>query len=110
MFDIDFKRNKTYYGFEDVTEILDRKIIYGLENGISVKQKIPPSLKKSFSSGVIIPTGIRLFPNCVKSVDKFCDICRARTEQTKEYKANISELKRKPPNEHEDMLACYVTK
>ena len=63
--------NKTYEGFEDVTKILEKK--FKMQNGITVKQDFPLSWRNSFSCGVIIPTGIKVFENCVKSVDKVRD-------------------------------------
>ena len=84
-----------------------------MQNGITVKQNFRCwknlSCKKFFSNGVIIPTRMGNCENCEKSVEKICDICKSKTKQTKEFKAKIIDLKRKPTNKYGHMLAFYVT-
>ena len=46
----------------------------------------------------------------MNSVHKIFNFDRARTRQTKEIKANIDEMKRKPTNEYEHTLLYYATK
>ena len=41
---------------------------------------------------------------CAELVDKICDTCRARNKQTIHYRANITQLKMKPPNENGQMV------
>ena len=69
--------------------------------------KVPLCWKKSLSMGVVIPNKIRNCNKCDK--DSFCDGCDKLVDQNKEFSANLSELKRQPPNESGHMLPQYLT-
>ena len=57
------------------------------------------SSKRCFDAGVEIPTKTRFLKRCLKSGTKTCVSCENLIYQHKEFKANLKELKRKPPNE-----------
>ena len=85
------REKKKFKGYQDVVSALEKKLL-DPQSGMTVKHELPLSWKKSFSSGVI-PTRIVNCEKSVKSVDKICNTCRKRTEQTREYKFNIKEFK-----------------
>ena len=51
-----------------------------MQNGTAVKQDFALSWKETVSTRIIIPTR-KKGENCVKPVDKICDIRRARTKR-----------------------------
>ena len=77
-----------------------------MANGGKLMAKVPLSLKKSFSQGVIIPHKMRNCSECKK--DLLCDRCDKLVNQRKEFSANLNELKREPPNEFGYMLPKYI--
>ena len=58
--------------------------------------------KKSFNSGVIIPTRIGFFKECNK--DKKCERFNNQINENKEFQANLNLVKGQFPNEFGDML------
>ena len=65
--------------------------------GAKLVAKVPPSWKKSFSQGIVIP---HIMKNCLDwKIDSLCDRCDKLLNQRKGFSANINELKRQPPNE-----------
>ena len=67
--------------------------------------KVPLSCKKSFSQGVVIPHKMRNCVDCRKDI--VCDNCDKFVNQSKEFSANLNELKIQTPNEFGDMLPKY---
>ena len=53
--------------------------------------------RKSFDSGMIIPTKKR-----------FCNKCNNQINENEEFEANLNELKRHPPIEFGHMLPYYI--
>ena len=76
-------------------------------NGDELVEKVPSSSKKSFSMGVVIPHKMR---NCSKCAENFlCEGCDKLVNQTKEFSANVNDLKQQAPNNIGHMLPKLVT-
>ena len=98
--------HKTFKGFTNVSDNLDRKEFFKMAEGDKLVAKVPLSWKKSFSQGVVIPHKMRNCNNCTKDV--LCDDCDKLVNQNKEFSANLNELKREKPNNHGHMLPKYI--
>ena len=74
--------------------------------GDKLVAKIPLSWRKSFSFGVIIPHKMK---NCHKR-DKeiLCDECDKLVNQTKEFSANLNEIKRQAPKDFGRMRPKFL--
>ena len=73
--------HKTFKGFTNVSDNLDRKEYFKMFDGDNLVAKVPLSWKKSFSQGVVIPHKMR---NCNKcSKDILCDDCDKLVNQKK---------------------------
>ena len=101
------RKKKTFKGFKDVSDKLDRKEYFNMANGDKLVAKIPLSWKKSFSQGVVLPHKMRNCTNCKKN--NLCDNCDKLVNQNKEFSANLIELKREKPNDFGHMLPKYIT-
>ena len=97
---------KTFKGFNNVSDNLDRKEYFKMADGDKLIAKIPLSWKKSFSQGVVIPRKMRNCNNCIKDV--LCDDCDKLVNQNKEFSTNLNELKREKPNNFGQMLPKYI--
>ena len=97
---------KTFKGFSNVSDKLDRKKYFKMADGDNLITKVPLSWKKSFSQGVIIPHKMRNCTDCKK--DNLCEICDKLVNQKKELSANLNELKREAPNDFGHMLPKYI--
>ena len=98
--------NKTFKGFTNVTENLDRKENFKLFNGVKLIAKVPLSWKKSFSYGVVNSYKLRNSKNCTKDI--LCDRCNKIVNQNKEFSANLNELKREAPSEFGHMFSLSI--
>ena len=98
--------HKTFKGFTNVSDNLDRKKYFKKLDGDKLTAKVPLSWKKGFSHGVIIPHKMRNCNKCTKDV--LCDDCDKLVNQKKEVSANLNELKREPPNRFGQMLPKYI--
>ena len=99
--------HKTFKGFTNVSDNLDRKESFKIFEGDKLIAKVILSWKKSFRYGVVIPHKMR---NCIKCTkDLLCDGCDKLVNQNKEFSANLNELKREAPNELGHMLPKYIT-
>ena len=99
--------HKTFKGFTNVIDILDRKEYFNMADGGKLIAKVPLSWKKSFRQGVVIP---HKMSNCGDSKkDILCENCDKLVNQRKEFSANLNEMKREPPNEFGHMLPKYIT-
>ena len=94
--------HKTFKGFSNVSENLYRKESFKMFGGDKLVAKVPLSLKKSFSQGVVIPHKLRYCNKCTKDI--LCDDCDILVNQKKEFSANLNELKREKPNDFGHML------
>ena len=98
--------HKTFKGFKDVKDVLDRKEYFNMADGDKLVAKVPLSWKKSFSQGVVIPHKIRNCNNC--TIDIICDDFDKLVNQKKDFSANLNELKREKPNDFVHMLPKYI--
>ena len=98
--------HKTFKGFKDVSDKLNRKEYFKMADGDKLVAKIPLSWKNSFSQGVVIPHKMRDCHYCKKDI--LCDICDELVNQRKEFSANLNELKRLPPNDKGYMLPKFI--
>ena len=58
------QEHKTFRGFNDSNRLLDRLQYFKMIEGKKVSASLPKSWKKSFRSGIIIPTKMRLCNEC----------------------------------------------
>ena len=65
--------HKTFKGFTNVSDNLNRKEYLKMADGDKLVAKIPLSWKKSFSHGVVIPPKMRNCSSCTKDI--LCDSC-----------------------------------
>ena len=98
--------HKTFKGFTNVSENLDRKEYFKMFEGDKLVAKVPLSWKKSFSQGVVIPHKLRYCTECKN--DSLCDRCDNLVNQRKEFSANLKEVKRQTPNDFGYMLPKYI--
>ena len=63
-----YRKKKTFKGFKDVSDNLNRKEYFNMAEGDKLLAKIPLSWKKSFSQGVIIPHKMKDCLNCTKDI------------------------------------------
>ena len=98
--------HKTFKGFKDVRDVLDRKEYFKMADGDKLFAKIPLSWKKSFSQGVVIPHKMRNCNNCTKYI--LCDACDKLVNQNEKFSANLNELQREKPNDLRHMLPKYI--
>ena len=98
--------HKTFKGFTNVSDNLDRKEIFKMLDGDNLTTKVPLSWKNRFSHGVIRPHKMRNCNKCTKDI--LCDDCDKLVNQKKKFSANLNELKREPPNRFGHMLPKYI--
>ena len=98
--------HKTFKGFTNVSDKLDRKKFFKMADGDKLVAKVPLSWKKSFSQGVVVPHKMRKCNNCTKDI--LCDDCDNLLNQRKKFSANLNELKREKPNNLGHMLPKYI--
>ena len=98
--------HKTFKGFSNVSDNLNRKEYFKMADGDKLIAEVPLSWKKSFSQGVVIPHKMRNCHYCRKDI--LCDICDELVNQRKEFSANFNELKREKPNDFGHILPKYI--
>ena len=98
--------HKTFKGFTNVSDNLNRKEYFKMDNGDNLIAKVPLSWKKSLSQGVIIPQKMRNCSDCKKDIP--CDNCDKLVNRKKEFSAILNELKREKPNDEGHMLPKYI--
>ena len=99
--------HKTFIGFTNVFDNLDRKEHFKMFDDDKLIAKVPLNWQKSFNMGVTIPHEIR---NCnERAKDTLCEGCDKLVNQNKEFSANLNELKRQAPNEFGHTLPKYIT-
>ena len=99
--------HKTFQGFTNVSENLNRKEYFKMADGEKLIAKVPLSWKKSFSPAVVIPHNMKNCNDCKKDI--LCENCDKLDNQKKEFSANLNVRKREPPNEFGHMLPKYIT-
>ena len=100
------QEHKTFNGFNDSKRSLDRSQYFKTIEGIKVSALLPEGWKKSFDTGIIIPTKMRFCNEC--NDEKMCNKCNNQINENKEFEANLNELKRHKPNKFGHMLPYYV--
>ena len=98
--------HKTFKGFSNVSDNLDRKEYFKMADGDKLVAKVPLSRKKSFSHGVVIPHKMRNCNDCENDI--MCDNCDKLVNRKKKFTANLNELKREKPNDLGHMLPKYL--
>ena len=100
------KEHKTFKGFNDSKRLLNRSQYFKFIEGEKISAKLPRSWKKSFDSGIIIPTKMRFCNEC--NDNKTCIKSNNQINENKEFETNLNILKRKAPNEFGYMLPNYT--
>ena len=100
------QEHKTFKGFNDSKRLLDRSQYFKMVEGKNVSAMLPRSWKKSFDSGIIIPTRMRFCNEC--NYEIMCNKCKIQINENKDFEANLDEIKRHPPNEFVHMLPYYI--
>ena len=75
--------HKTFKGFTDVSNNLDKKEYFNMVDGGNLIAKVPLSWKKSFSQGVVIPHKMKNCGECKKYILR--DGCDKLVNQKKEF-------------------------
>ena len=99
------QEHKTFKGFNDSKRLLDRSQYFNMKEGKKLSALLPKSWKKSFDSGIFIPTKMRFCNEC--NDIKMCNKCKNQINENEEFEANLNELKRHPPNDIGQMLPYY---
>ena len=100
------QEHKTFKGFNDSKRLLDRSQYFKMIEGKKISALLPRPWKKSFDSGIIIPTKMRFCNEC--NDNKMCVKCNNHINENKEFEANLNLLKRNAPNEFGHMLPYYI--
>ena len=100
------QEHKTFKRFNDGNRLLNRSQYFKMIEDKKVSAMLPRSWKKSFHSGIIIPTKMRFCNECDDI--KMCNKCNNQMSENKEFEANLNLLKRHPPNEFGHMLPYYI--
>ena len=77
------REHKTFKGFNNVSDNLNRKEYFIMAKGDILIAKVPLSWKKSFNMGVVIPHKMRSCTKCKK--DSLCVECDKLVNQRKEF-------------------------
>ena len=99
------REHKIFKGFSDSKRLLDRSQYFKTIEGKKVSVLLPKSWKKSVNSGIDIPTKMRFCKECNDKT--MCIKCNLIVNENKEFKANLSLLKRQHPNQFGHMLPCF---
>ena len=100
------QKHKNFKGFTVSKRLLDRSQCFKMIEGKKISSMLPKSWKKSFDSGIIIPTKMRFCNEC--NDKKKCNKCNIQINENKEFEANLNELKRHPPNEFGYMVPYCI--
>ena len=100
------QEHKFFRGFNDTKWLLDGSQYFKMIEGEKISDMLPRSWKKSFGSGIILPTKMRFCNEC--NDNKMCNKCINQINENKELEAILNFLKRGSPNEFGYMLPCYI--
>ena len=98
--------HKTFTSFATLSDNLGRRQCFKTADVGELIAKVPLSWRKTFSQGVVNPHEKRNCSKCTK--DNLCDGCDKIVNQTKEFSANLNELKRQPLNQFGRMLFKWI--
>ena len=101
-----FDEHKTFKGFTNVSDKLDRKEFFKMAGDDKLVAKVSLSWIKSFCQGVVIPHKIKSCNKCTKDI--LCDDFDKLVNQNKEFTAILNELKREKPNDFGQMLPKHI--
>ena len=96
--------HKTFEGFTNRSDNLDRKEYFNMTDGGKLIAKVSLSWKKTFSQGVVIAHKMKNCSGCTKDI--LCDNCDKLVNQNKEFSANLNELKE---NLLISLVICYLS-
>ena len=99
------EKHKTFKGFTNVSDNLDRKKYFKMFDGDKLVAKCH-CLGKSLCMAVVNPHKMRSCNKCTK--DTLSDGCDKLVNQTKEFSANLNEIKRELPNKFGHLLPKYI--
>ena len=100
------QEHKSFKGFNDRERLLDRSQYFNMKVSKNISAMLPKSWKKSFDSGIIIPTKMRFCNECNNG--KMCYECNDQINENKKFEANLNETKSRPPNNFGHMLPYYT--
>ena len=100
------QEHKTFKGFNDSKRLLDRSQYFKMIEGEKIYSLLPKSWKKSFDSGIIIPTKKRFCNEC--NDKKMRGKCNFQINENKEFEAILNEIERHPLNEFGHMLLYHI--
>ena len=98
--------HKTFKGFSNVSDNLNRKEYFKMADGDKLVAKMPLSWKKSFSLGVVIPHKMRNFHYCKKDI--LCDICDELVNQRINFSVHLYFNKLSNDVSHFDVAQNFV--
>ena len=97
------REHKTLKGFNKSKRFLDRFQYFKMIEVKNLSTMLPKSWKKSFKSGVVIPTRMIFCTECTK--EKLCNKCNNQVNGNKDFQTNLKELRR-PPHNH--VVICFL--
>ena len=100
------QQQMTFKGINDSKRLLDRSQYFDRLDGKKITAMLPRSWKKSFNSGVIIPTKMRQCNACKDGI--LCATCNNQMNENTEFEAILILLKREKPNDRGHMLPYYI--
>ena len=100
------QEHKWFKGFNDSKRFLDRSQNFEMIEGKKRSALLSESRKKTFNSGIIIPTKTRFCNEC--NDKRLCNKCNLIVNETKEFEASLILLKRQPPNQFGHMLPGFT--
>ena len=80
-------KKKTSKGFNDSKRLLGRSQYFDMLKGKKVSALLPKRWKKSFDSGIVIPTKMRFCNEC--NDKKVCNKCNNQINENKEFGTNL---------------------
>ena len=98
--------HKTFKGFTNVSDNLNREEHFNMADGCKLIAKVPLSWKESFSQGVVFAPKMKKCSDYKKDI--LCETCDNLVNRKEEFSANLNELKREAPNEPGWMLPKYI--
>ena len=101
------REHKTFEGFTNVPDNLDKKQDYKIFHGDILFVTFPLSWEKNVSMGVVIQQKLRNCNKCIKDV--LCEGCDKLGNQNKESSASLKELKRQHTIDFGDILPWHKT-
>ena len=103
----DIDEHKTFKGFTNASNNLDRKEYFKMFQGDKLVAKVPLSWEKNFSYGVIIALKMRICNKCAKDI--LCDGRDNLVNQNKEILANLNQIKGQDTKDVGHMLPKNIT-